>query len=84
MILPLAPTGRSGLTRASGGLSHDSGGWPGVRGRSGAHYCIDPRDPAIGELANDASHYADGLDEVPPGVVLSARATLRANQRAVD
>lgn len=47
-----------------------------------AHYFIDPSDPAIGELASDASYYADGLDEAALGLVLSARATLRALRQA--
>jgi len=57
---------------------------PAIVRETKSHCFIDPRDPAIGELANDAGHYADGLDEAPLGIVLSARATLRAIQRAVD
>ena len=56
---------------------------PKIIRETASHYFIDPRDPAIGELANDASHYADWLDEAPPGVVRSARATLRAIRPAV-
>lgn len=57
---------------------------PGIVRETKAHYFIESRDPAIGELANDARHYAEGLDEAPLGIVLSAKATLRAIQRAVD
>jgi hypothetical protein len=56
---------------------------PKIIRETGSHYFIDPRDPVIAELADDATHYADGLDEAPPGVVLSARATLRAIRKAV-
>jgi hypothetical protein len=48
------------------------------------HYFIASGDPAIGELIEDARHYADGLDEAPRGIVMSARATLRAIRQAED
>lgn len=46
------------------------------------HYFIASGDPAMAELIEDARHYADGLDEAPRGIVLSARATLRAIRQA--
>ena len=43
-----------------------------------SHYFIDPDDAVLGELADDARHYVDGLDDTPRGLIASARATLRA------
>lgn len=48
------------------------------------HYFIASGDPTIGELIEDARHYADGLDEAPRGIVMSARATLRAIRQVED
>jgi hypothetical protein len=51
------------------------------------HYWIDLDDPALGELASDADHYANGgisLADFPEllGLVASARATLIAIRAA--
>lgn len=46
------------------------------------YYFIASSDPAMAELIDDARHYADGLDEAPRSIVLSARATLRAIRHA--
>jgi hypothetical protein len=44
------------------------------------HYYIAKDDPAVGELLDDARHYAhvDGPDMCPPGLIPAARALIRA------
>lgn len=55
---------------------------PEILRATSTHYFIASGDPAMGELIDDARHYADSLDEAPRGIVLSARATLRAIRHA--
>ncbi len=42
------------------------------------HYWIDPADPSLPELVNDAEHYATDVDGCGAGLVLAARALLVA------
>lgn len=55
---------------------------PEILRETSTHYFIASGDPAMGELIDDARHYANSLDEAPRGIVLSARATLRAIRQA--
>jgi len=43
-----------------------------------AHYIVSKDDLALPELLSDARYYSDGLDMAPRGIVVSARATVRA------
>ena len=45
---------------------------------SARHVWLDSEDGDLGELLNDANYYSHDVDAAPPGVVLSARATVRA------
>lgn len=42
------------------------------------HYYVDPLDPNLPELLDDAKYYAEDVDCVPAGIVASARATVAA------
>lgn len=45
-------------------------------------YVTSLNDEQLKDLWSDADLYADGVDQAPLGVILSARATLRAIKRA--
>jgi hypothetical protein len=49
------------------------------------HLWVRLDDPALGELLDDARHYAHpcGPDLCPPGLIMSAKATVRAIEAAL-
>jgi hypothetical protein len=47
-----------------------------AKGLRTVELCSD--DPVIDELLNDALHYSDGVDGAEKGLIMSARATVRA------
>lgn len=49
-----------------------------------AHIIVAADDPALQDLLDDAKHYAspNGPDQLPPGLKSSARATVRAIEKA--
>ena len=51
---------------------------PAILKRCGRYYMVAIDDPALGELLSDARYYAWDVDEAPRGLIMSARATVRA------
>lgn len=51
---------------------------PNVVRETKSHYYVDPLDPNLAELLDDAKHYASDVDCAPAGIVASARATVAA------
>ena len=51
---------------------------PAVRRETRRHYWIDPEDPAVPELVNDAEFYAHAYGPDTPGLRTAAIALLKA------
>jgi hypothetical protein len=58
---------------------------PADLGKCRSHAIVSADDPHLGELLSDAEHYAhpSGPDACPPGIIMSAKATVRAIRNVI-